>query len=659
LRGKRPGVRIAARPDLGAVMPAGNRAEPSLPCALAMAKKREAASLHKRRIDRMFEAWSQESGRDDLEPGDLFALFALEMRLGSDDLYETALEDSLIGGSGDGGVDAMLTLCNNEAIDDALPAKDIPSQSEIVLHLLQATVSPQMTVSRLQRARTSLTDILDLDEELPLGDSGADYNERFIEQARSFRETVRNGKGKRLKIEVVFHLANTGDISNAKDDFNRERRRIEGLDTAGLVHWIAVEVHGARELIKLHVLKDRIAHLELKCEKVLPLGPGTGDQQSRIALTKLSEYDNFVTETSKDDNDKDERRIRHALFAGNIRHFRGTSGVNAKIRESLEIASQGHLSADFWSLNNGITILASSIEQQTKTELTIHDPLVVNGLQTSFVVSTFFGGETGQASDESIVVKVVVAKDSAARAAIIRATNQQTPVQAWSLFAADERQIALAEHFEQQGWFYERLAGQGRWENKPRAKTIDMRFLAQAVLAIGLNSPETARARPGSVFNEEGYAGVFNDRTTDEMYFWLGRTLKSVDDFLMPRHGVAEKGERATLRFHVARQLVARELRTPVRKPTQLHKLVDEDREFTKDEMTLALSDVRRAVKQTGETAERASKGSDLRVKLDGIVTRLKNRSKVVKPPAKKRTPVRKRTTAKKRTASRPRRKAG
>src|SRR4051812_35432783 len=132
-------------------MPPGNQGEPALGCALVMAKKRDPASLHKKRIDRIFETWSRNSGRDDLGPGDPFALFALEMRLGSDDLYETALEDSLIGGSGDGGIDAMLTLCNNEVIDDALATRDIPSQSEIVLHLLQATVSPQMSVSRLQR----------------------------------------------------------------------------------------------------------------------------------------------------------------------------------------------------------------------------------------------------------------------------------------------------------------------------------------------------------------------------------------------------------------------------------------------------------------------------------------------------------------------------
>lgn len=590
-----------------------------------MARKKAAAEpLAQRRLKRAFETWSQGQNEDDFEEGGLFTLFALEAILGNDDLYEAALEDALMGSGGDGGIDAMLTLFNNEPLDESRTSREIPTGSTIALHLLQATKKDQMETARLNRARTSIEDILNLDEELPLDKTGGDYNERFVEKARVFRETVSNGTGKKLKIEVVFHLANTGDLTKAKEDFRRACRRINNLKTALPAAQISSKVYGARELLKLFELKGRIKTQPIQCEEVLRVGEEEENDllRSRLAIAKLSEYDKFVTETSKNDAGEPVRRIREALFAGNVRHFRGATGVNAKIRESLQAAAAGELDADFWALNNGITILASGIEEKSD-KLTIHEPLVVNGLQTSFVLNAFFAGDPRDAADESIVLKVVVAADEAARAAIIRGTNQQTPVQTWSLYAAEERQVAIAEHFAENGWFYERLAGQSRWEGKPRDKTIDMRFLAQAVLSIGLNQPEEARARPGGVFTEKGYPRVFNEDISDEMYLWLGRTLKSVDQFLMPRKNFAARGERATLRFHVARQVVAREIGAVVRNPAQIRELVEQGKTFTDKEMETSLKDVRRAVSRTGETAERASKTEDLRKKLDASLKRL------------------------------------
>src|SRR3546814_13519732 len=45
---------------------------------------------------------------------------------------------------------------------------------------------------------------------------------------------------------------------------------------------------------------------------------------------------------------------------------------------------------DFWWLNNGVTILAQEASQVGKT-IKITDPQIINGLQTSTEILTFFG----------------------------------------------------------------------------------------------------------------------------------------------------------------------------------------------------------------------------------------------------------------------------
>jgi hypothetical protein len=68
----------------------------------------------------------------------------------------------------------------------------------------------------------------------------------------------------------------------------------------------------------------------------------------------------------------------------NVRDFLGQAEVNEAITATLHQLSDG----DFWWFNNGITIVASAVDQKGKT-LALSDPLLVNGLQTSNVIHSF------------------------------------------------------------------------------------------------------------------------------------------------------------------------------------------------------------------------------------------------------------------------------
>jgi hypothetical protein len=83
---------------------------------------------------------------------------------------------------------------------------------------------------------------------------------------------------------------------------------------------------------------------------------------------------------------------------------------------------------EFWWLNNGITVLADSCSVQGD-RLTVTNPEIVNGLQTSHEIFSFYS-EHSQAIKEtrSILLRVIVPPDEKSGSLITKATNFQTEV---------------------------------------------------------------------------------------------------------------------------------------------------------------------------------------------------------------------------------------
>ena len=108
----------------------------------------------------------------------------------------------------------------------------------------------------------------------------------------------------------------------------------------------------------------------------------------------------------------------------------GLNRVNEEIKITLENAD----SPDFWWLNNGITILATSAQVIGKT-IHIEDIQIVNGLQTTESIYKHFAAGGADVKERAVLVKVIVSKESDIRDSIIRATNNQTNVELSALHA--------------------------------------------------------------------------------------------------------------------------------------------------------------------------------------------------------------------------------
>jgi len=266
-----------------------------------------------------------------------------------------------------------------------------------------------------------------------------------------------------------------------------------------------------------------------------------------IGLVGLKDFRDFITD--------EKGTLRRSLFESNVRDYQGTNPVNDEIQDTLKTKG----SEDFWWLNNGVTILASRPGTLSGDTLTIEDPQVVNGLQTSTEIYKFFQNKT-DSDERRVLVRVVAAGTADSQDRIIKATNSQTNIPAASLHATEKIHRDIEQYLKSFGLFYDRRKNFYKNEGKGIDKIISIPYLAQAVMAIALHRPDSAPARPSSLLKDESdYKKVFSDQYPLQLYAECVMLMKRVDTFL--RYDVVgiNRKDQTNLRFYVA-MLAARKL---------------------------------------------------------------------------------------------------
>ena len=242
-------------------------------------------------------------------------------------------------------------------------------------------------------------------------------------------------------VKIFFHYATKGNTDNVNA---KVTGKAEDLCTklTDLVPGSSAftPMLGARELWRIaSVVPDYTLQLRF-------FDYVTGES-SYSGLVSLADYYAFIAD--------DANNLRGHLFDWNVRDYQGSVTVNKQMSESLEPND----SADFWWLNNGVTVLCSGISIGPNKTFTLDKVQIVNGLQTSHTIhgSLSQNGRPSEADKGRYVqVKVIQTSDEVTRDRIIRATNSQTKVPDASLHATEEIHRQIESHFQTHGWFYDR-----------------------------------------------------------------------------------------------------------------------------------------------------------------------------------------------------------
>lgn len=239
-----------------------------------------------------------------------------------------------------------------------------------------------------------------------------------------------------------------------------------------------------------------------------------------IGILPSSEYLKLICDA--------EGNLQRSLFYDNVRDYQGNNSVNQEIRETIETPE---LSDKFALLNNGITIVARSVNQ-TGTTFKIGDFQIVNGCQTSHVL--YFNKES-LSGEMYIPVKLIVTDDNETTNRIIQATNRQTEVKLEAFESLSDFHKQLEEFYatfdKETGkrLYYERRSKQYEYQpNVNKNQIISIATQAKCFLAMFLNGPHSTHRYYGNIlkFNRNQ---IFNESHKMFPYYLSGFALHRLE----------------------------------------------------------------------------------------------------------------------------------
>lgn len=483
----------------------------------------------------LWERWlaEQEKRIDFTEDIDeLFEFVIAERILRNFDFSLEEIRRGIVDGGQDGGIDALYVIANDVLVEEIDEIPSPGSSPKLQLHVIQSKNQQNFGEAPIEKLSLSMVDVLTLDP--TSSEWTGRYNTALVERIKLFHAAYDTFAPRFPTISIEIHYACRGSSPNqsmkAKAQLLEKNCRSRLHDSSVTFNFL-----GISELLQL----ARTNHSEsavLKCTE----GPLLSDGGGLVALVRIDDYFKFVTDS--------EGNLRTELFESNVRDYQGSTEINKEIRTSL-ISPSG---ANFWWLNNGITVICQRLEANTKN-LQLEGAQIVNGLQTSHEVYRALSEKDSKIDERLILVRVIKLDAESIRDEVIKATNSQTSIPASSLRASEKIQRDIEDFFEPRGYYYDRRKNKHKNEGKPATRIVSIPRLAQAYSAIVLGRPDNARARPSSLLkSEERYEQVFSEQTPLEAYLNCVLILDRVDSLLRRSPQLLNPTDRNNAQFHVA-----------------------------------------------------------------------------------------------------------
>ena len=526
---------------------------------------------------------------------DFFELFTAEQVLKDYDLSYNEIGSGLIGDGGDGGIDGIYLFVNGELVQEDAEYGHLRKDITLELVVIQSKMGVGFQETPIERFISISDDILDLSKDPD--DLSDTHNSALVEAIKLFRKVHQQLSGKFPTLRVAFKYSCKGVTPN-----KRVKRKVDQLKRNVAHHFpeakFSCDFLGASNLLALARRAPKTRYTLNLAENPISSGGRVGF----ACLVRLRDFYEFIT----DDN----QALRRQIFEANVRDYQGPTEVNDEIQSSL----QKQNAEDFWWLNNGVSIVASKASLGGKT-LTIEDPQIVNGLQTSTEIYKYFRNLPNTNNDKrNILVRVMVPEEGASRDRIIKATNSQTRVQQASLRATDKIHRDIEEYLRPRGLYYDRRKNFYKNEGKPRDKIIGIPNLAQSIMAVVLKRPDTARARPSSLLKkDEDYQKVYNPSFPIALYHVCAEGMRRVEACLKSSHVDVASKDRTNLRFYVGMHAIVS--LSGKSNPSPMDIATIDINKLDENTIKTSLDLVRRAFINLGGT-DQIAKGPDLLAKI-------------------------------------------
>ena len=448
---------------------------------------------------------------------DFFEFYSACQLLKKRDLSEEEIEKGILGAGNDGGCDGIYLFLNGMLVDEEIiNSNDVTNDKKIEMIIIQAKRSQSFGEDVISKWKTTSNNLLQMDNNIE--DFKSRYNSDVLDAFKLFRSLHIKYLRNRVKLFFEFNYVSQGSIvhPNVHSQASELEKMIRVLFPKSSV---IINFVGADKLMELACETAKSDYNIQLAENAITIG----ERNDYIALVNLYDYYKFIT-------DVDGNIIKN-IFESNVRDYQGNVAVNAEIQETLQNCTE----EDFWWLNNGITIVANEITPKTPKNLLLSFPEIVNGLQTSSEIFNYFSKFPDKSNCEkrNVLVRIMVPQNDASRDKIILATNNQTAIPKSSLRASDAIHRQIEMYFKNNGLYYDRRKNYYKNLGKRSTDIISVSFLAQCLIAILLQKPDYARARPSTILvNDDHYKKLYIDNDNLLVFYNAAIVGRKVNTFL-------------------------------------------------------------------------------------------------------------------------------
>lgn len=416
------------------------------------------------------------------------------------------LIDGIMGEGGDEGIDLCYTFCNGILVRDE--NHPITRDSNVKVKFFQVKKEEGFSTDGFRKLKEGIQEIFDLELELDkLHSLGA--NQDVIEMADLIRKIFRRSQTQRAKFACeVFYVTSAPDIKISEKIKHLE----EEIRSNPLSIQFDFEYWGTQKLLDLNRISDELIEIRFDSQP-LNISEKNVDTTGYAGFVNGNELLKSLTD--------EEGNFKHHLTEGNVRYF---LGEDKKINSSIiDTALDVTKSANFWAMNNGLTIIGESIAPLDAKGYSITNPQIVNGCQTIHCLHIAYSKDGQNKLPEAlkVFVKIVKTNNPDTQTDIISATNSQNPVKSASLKANDNIQRNIESHLKDAGIYYERRDNYYKRQGLTGNKVIGLLKMAQIMHTVVNKESIIAFNDTTTLFDTETkYNSIFNDKADYDLYIF-------------------------------------------------------------------------------------------------------------------------------------------
>lgn len=429
-----------------------------------------------------------------------FLFLVIEKYLANLELNSIDIEEAIVDGSDDCGIDAVY-------IDDESHARPKVYFFQSKFYQSEDAFEKQFEGSALEKIQGAINDFV------LKGKINKSYqNSRLVDKLHSVKNLVNRNP------EIIIVLC-----ANSKDPSPTAKARLEEFineaNESAAGKYLSVEYLNLDRIAKEFIAPQQKKQIDLKIQTSGKyLTEDTGDVRLFVGGVEAQDLAQLVEKYGND------------LFEKNVRGYLGSKPINKSIYTSATSDSSPY----FVYMNNGITITCSRFSHtpiQNSPLLEITNGQIVNGQQT--IRSLHQAYKTKELKpDVKVLVRLVETTDAELLAKIIEATNTQTRVTSRDLRSNDEMQKLIEQHLLSRGYFYE--ARKNKYKGKDATKRVDAEVAAQAYYSVFFESPGPAKNKKKLLFGDQTtYESIFNDSLEPENILYSFKLIKGIQKLNM------------------------------------------------------------------------------------------------------------------------------